>query len=312
MGEITRNIFNMCRGDHIYYNILNDDKLPEADIYLLHCFINHSEKFQEFNASGKIISIMHSDYKAGCRPSKHSDKIIVLTDSYRKEYGQKILDFIGKKISISDNINCGSINKINKKLDKHLEQIEIINSVIREYLFDLPMNYQSNNMIRICRNVPDKFADGIDDIIKEILIKYRNTFTLITDKPRNSNIYTEIYDIGISQNDIKKLHLATSPIYVIANGEFIEGQSLAMLEAMASGSAIVAYPSQSGFVETIGNAGFVVDSLTELKNKVEYLIKHEDERIRLGTLARERVKQFSNSIMIDKYNNLFDRIKGEK
>jgi len=278
MGEITRNIFNMATGKHLYYNILTDTTPPAADIYLLHCFINHAILFENFNADGKIISLLHSDYDLGCRPSKYSNRTIVLTEAYKKRYG------------------------------KVLKHVEVINAGVREYLFDLPMQYQKRDMVRICRNAPGKFHRKFDITIKSIIANYKNNFTLVTNKSRNNSIYIEVTDIEINDNFRKKYILSVNPIYIIANGDFEEVQSVALLEAMAAGCAIVCL-HQNGYQETLGGAGIIASDMHTLKRRVEMLINSESKRIKYGTLARERVMMYSNSIMIKKYNKLFDSMK---
>lgn len=100
-----------------------------------------------------------------------------------------------------------------------------------------------------------------------------------------------------THDDVAKL-LRTADIFVLpsvtARDGNEEGIPNALKEAMAVGIPVVS-TYHAGISELVdnGKTGFLVacaDS-KELARKIEYLIKHPEERLNMGVLARERIEQ---------------------
>jgi glycosyltransferase involved in cell wall biosynthesis len=85
-GQITRDVFYKCEGDHTYENIYfcNSD----ADIYLVHNFRNpkYLAAFKNFKAKGKIISLIHSSFP--CMPCDSADVVVTISWSWQNRLKQ--------------------------------------------------------------------------------------------------------------------------------------------------------------------------------------------------------------------------------
>ncbi len=94
-----------------------------------------------------------------------------------------------------------------------------------------------------------------------------------------------------------------------------EGLGIVILEAMNSGLAVVA-SNVGGIPEMVDNdeTGLLVEPANsdDLARGLITLIKDKDLRVKMGELAKERVKRFSSDIMIQKLEKIYDFCIEEK
>lgn len=91
-----------------------------------------------------------------------------------------------------------------------------------------------------------------------------------------------------------------------------EGFGLVLAEAMSCGRPCVSYNCESGPADIIqdGVDGLLVqpESISELAEKIEWMITHEPERKYMGRKARESSARFSISSIMPMWVSLFNRI----
>jgi hypothetical protein len=276
MGSITRDIYYNCIGEH-HYSLLGK-KTIKADIYILHCFKKHHEKFRNWKPpfkDAKVISLLHSS--PPCIYSKYSDKVVTISKTQDKE------------------MFCfeGTFSKMIYPGIKPLRHTQKINK---------------RSIIKIARGEPGKFHSKEAEVIDSIDAKY----TLICDNPylvkallpRKADI---IEGIKINDMESKENILAKHGIYADGHGDFEDTFCIALLEAMNAGLACVVLRDGNNFVldEVLGNAGIITNTPAKFKFAIEALIKDDNLRMLYGNLARVRAKQyFSVERMIAEWNQL--------
>ena len=122
---------------------------------------------------------------------------------------------------------------------------------------------------------------------------------LIGDGPREDEIHREVDVLGITdhvnflgiRHDVAAL-LASSQLFILASKS--EGFPRSILEAMRAGLPVIA-SDVGGVSEAVidGETGFLVprENVELLSNKIEYLLDHAQERIRMGKAGRRRFEQ---------------------
>ena len=101
-----------------------------------------------------------------------------------------------------------------------------------------------------------------------------------------------------------------SDIYVLSSRH--EGMGMALVEAMSCGLASVAFDCKYGPAEILSNreTGLLVEdgNVLELAKAMLWLIEHPDERLRMGSAAREFSKKYSKDIIMQHWVELFNRL----
>jgi hypothetical protein len=270
MNEVSRHIFNLTEGKHIRCHI--DNKvIPEADIYLLECILRDKAKFQEWkNPKGKLISLIHS----GNVCSKYSDRIVTLTESQKKDIVIPVgIDMNYYKYDIDYN------NKVYGRITPysvgkvHLEFSNIVKRV---------NNKIGSKCLMICNNIGNRKSPDIE--------------------------YIE--DIQRFENEKKAKALSQMSIFADMHHTYKETFSIGLLEAMASGLAIILYSTidQQAMWEVLGNTGIICKSIQEFEDKLIWLLENPEEKKKLGLKAKERAKLYSIENMVNKWNNLFKEL----
>ena len=275
MGSITRNIYNLCIGDHVWCYLW--DKHIEADIYILHCFKKHFKKFIKWKApnKGKIISLLHSSEP--CAPNKKSDLIVTISKTQQAQ-----------------------IYEDSKMIYPGIER------------FNPPSKYNYTDICKIARPEPGKFANGEAKVIDSIVNKYGNVYSLMCSNPQKVKYKIPkraalITNISIAQNQEKALFFEDKGIYADAHGDFEDTFCIALLEAMANGLACVVMRKGNNYVldEVLGNAGIIVDSIGKFEFAIEALIKNNYMRDLYSNLARIRARNiFPIERMIVEWNQV--------
>jgi hypothetical protein len=283
MGTISRTVYNETIGKHIYTNI-ESDKIPNADIYLLECFINGAKRYEEFKAqnNGKIISLIHSS--SSCRPSIYSDQVVNISYTWKGIWQSRGID--------SRMIYAGIDTK----------------------LYDCKKDYTKKTFGRITRYSRGKVHPEWNNIIGRVLDKYKDSrcYMISNNYPEiNQKRLNIIRDIKINEEERKAKYLAKINLFADAHNTFKETFSLCLLEAMASGCAIVLLRGQNAMEEILGNSGYICTTIKEFEDTIIKLLPDSEKMRELGLLAKSRAKDFETKTMIKKWNQLFkDMLNG--
>jgi glycosyltransferase involved in cell wall biosynthesis len=98
-----------------------------------------------------------------------------------------------------------------------------------------------------------------------------------------------------------------SHAYLYVQATEVGGTHPALVEAMAFGNCVVVNGTPEN-VEVIGDAGLVYkkNDVESLKDKLQYLVDHEDICSGFGKKAQQRAKEkYSWEMVVDEYENLF-------
>lgn len=105
-----------------------------------------------------------------------------------------------------------------------------------------------------------------------------------------------------------------SSLFVLSSR--FEGFGMVLIEAMACGIPCVSFTCPCGPRDIVrdGEDGFLIENedIPALAEKINYLIEHEDVRIRMGEKAREHIDRFRIENIALQWKNLFEEIIGEK
>jgi glycosyltransferase involved in cell wall biosynthesis len=121
------------------------------------------------------------------------------------------------------------------------------------------------------------------------------------------NLKQRVTLLGIVSPDHLNKIRSASVIFVLPSAS--EGLSLALLEAMAAGQAIIASRNESNAAALEdGKDGllFELDNWEDLATKILSVIEHKSLRLRLGQNARRHCQEkFSNSIAASQLERLY-------
>ena len=282
MGDISRQIYDLSYGNHIYCNINNPP--PKADIYLLECFINGYEKYVNFQkpyANSKVISIIHSS--GTCQPAKCSDQVVSLTYGWQEVLKRKGITSIAIPAGID-------ISKYNKDID-----------------------YNKKYFGRITRWSSGKVHFNFNKIVQDILNKYNDSKCfIISNNARkiNHERIQYIENIQIDEHDKKVNALSQFCVFADYHNTFQETFSLGLLEHMASGHACILYSvaPQPSMWEILGDNGIICNSEQMFIQKLNDLLLDYDMKKDYGEKAKLKAKTYSINRMINSYDQLFKNV----
>ena len=102
--------------------------------------------------------------------------------------------------------------------------------------------------------------------------------------------------------------LNQSSIYLMTS--YTESFGIVLIEAMSHGVPCIAYDSAEGAREIInsGANGFLIKNrnLEAMVKKIEDLIKNKEERLRIGTQARDSVRKFTSDVVAEEWFTLIE------
>ena len=91
---------------------------------------------------------------------------------------------------------------------------------------------------------------------------------------------------------------------------YTESFGIVLIEAMSHGVPCIAFDSAEGAREIInsGENGYLIKNrnFDVMIQKIVDLMEHEEERIRLGKMARESVKKYTSSIVGEEWFTLIE------
>jgi len=286
MGEITRQIYYNCIGDHFYHSLFNNE-IPFANIYILHCFKKHNELFINFKRpynKSKIISIVHSSEP--CFPAKNSDLVITISDTWH----DRLIELYGINNMC---IYAGLDESFYKKYEKD---------------FSKPV------ISRMSRPQVGKYHKLWPFLAKSLLSDNKNLSMRIKCKNYKNFMYIDhkrvnyIDNIQIFEYEKKIKELSKSNIFAMCHDTenvFVDTFCLELLEHMATGHACVIIGKyQPAIKEVIGKSGIICDDIEEWYFWVDRVVKNKELRESLALKAYERSKKYTADIMVNSYNEV--------
>ncbi len=164
---------------------------------------------------------------------------------------------------------------------------------------------------------------NIDKVLRAMAIAKKSvpdiSFAVTGHGAEESNLrrLAEELGIGSSVKFLGYLDLETLADAYRASDAFVvmstaETQCLGMMNAFASGIPVIAADAY-GLPEYVPkDAGFVVDpeNITELSERIVYLLSHPEEANRLGRNGKNFVKEFSASLVSGEWERIFRNILG--
>jgi glycosyltransferase involved in cell wall biosynthesis len=283
MNDNSRHIYYKSYGRHIFCNI--NDEPPKADIYFLECFIKDARKFKYFikpYSDSKIISFIHSSRH--CGPSIYSDKIVVLTNTWK-----------------------------DKMLKKGFDSI-VINNAIDINLYKYDIDYNNKVFGRITRYSDQKVHKDFNDIALNTLNTVKNSKCIIfcdnyENKPKHSRFIVDD-SIKIDESEKKAKKLSQLSLCADMHNIFVEVFPMGLLESMASGHCCLMYSKvyQKSTKEILGDAGVWCKTTKEFRKKLIELLKDSEQKKEYGLRAKARAKRYTIEKMIEKYDKLFREV----
>jgi hypothetical protein len=282
MGEITRIIYEECRGKH-EWALVDNLEPPRADVYILHCFSKRNSEFIHWQKpkGAKCISIIHSDKE--CYPASCSDKVVFLTAKHREKY----------KTTVPD------------------EKAFVINGGLDTYFFDDPhKDYKKIVIGRICRSDPGKFHSRYFELCARMKEKYGAEIKIITPDPdkigRKSGIRYE--SVVIADREAKKAALSEITIGLWGNGDFVDVFPLEVLELLSMRIPVVAYTKNQPAAREMF-PGMEWETWEQVEAGLEALCQSESMRREQGRLSREKAVTYDKRKMVTLYNKIMEALK---
>ena len=253
---------------------------------------------------------------------------ICITD-VRQEFRQHnvILKFFGKYL---DSIHFKIMNKADALIsltsadktnwEKHVNiPIFVIPNLVTVYPNDISCySERSNRIICVGRLTRQK---GFDYLIKAWAMISKKYPTWRIDIFGHGDMETTlnrmIIDYKLSdctrineQSDNIYEEYETSSIFVLSSR--YEGFGLVLVEAMSCGVPCISFDCPNGPAELIthGEDGLLVPlgDIEKLAESIEWMITHEEERLRMSNNVRQKAKQYTAEVIMPQWVELFEKV----
>ena len=162
------------------------------------------------------------------------------------------------------------------------------------------------------------YYKGVDTLLKAIAPVSGASLVIAGDGPLRNSLEALAHSLGVGSRvlftgslaeDIYPALFATADIFVLPSTHRTEAFGIVALEAMASGLPLVTTElgTATSFYNEHGATGFVVPpgDVRALAESLSALAGSAELRARMGRAARERVKDFSLSAMLDAYEAIY-------
>lgn len=247
---------------------------------------------------------------------------------FHRLQSKRLVDKILSRIMRYSFENCSTIRTLNKSMSQALRKLGIKNKIqeienrVNLQLFENPKDNQligsEVKLISIGNFVECKGHKYAFEAMNRLKKKYNISMVLISGgvlkdtyikKIQEYNINVKLID-RTSQEQLKD-YLRESSIYIQTS--LMEGMPRVILEAMAMKLPVIS--SKAGFTEgtiTDGENGLLTEigDVDGLVNAIEYLINHEEERVRLTENAyNDILDRFEWNKCFDKYRALLDKVE---
>ena len=236
----------------------------------------------------------HDDYKYATnvsRSARRLDYLVLVSSELQKFYAKKM-----------QNSNCMCIY--------------IPNSI--ENLPNKKAQLENTKLISVGRLSKEKGYIDLLKVYKRLNKDYPNwTLDIVGDGPERESIEDFIkkndLDVKVTLHGfqgkeyIDKL-LNQASIYLMTS--YTESFGIVLIEAMSHGVPCIAYDSAEGAREIInsGENGYLIKNrnLEVMVMKIEDLINNKEERIRIGSQARESVRKYTSDVVKEEWITLIE------
>lgn len=159
------------------------------------------------------------------------------------------------------------------------------------------------DLLRVFKRLNKDYPDWTLDIIGDGVER-----GAIEDFINDNELNTKVTLHGFQGKEYIDKILNQSSIYVMTS--FTESFGIVLIEAMSHGVPCIAYDSAEGAREIInsGENGYLIKhrNLEAMVKKIEDLIKDKEERIKIGSQARESVKKFTSDVVSEEWFTLIE------
>lgn len=242
------------------------------------------------------------------------------TFQYKNPLKRRILEkfaapFIDKQVAISEGVK----NYHCKRFKTNSSNFEIIpNGVPLEKFTKSPFNDVVKNIITVANLFPKTkgYEVSIESIKKLVKIFPNIKYHIVGEGPLREMIEAFIRDNNL-QNNIKLLGSCDNvPVILSKMDVFLlpslwEGFGLVNIEAMASGLPVIA-TNVGGVPEILGYGEFGIliepNNSEVITSAIELLINDVNRREGLCKKSLERAEKYKLSVMVDKYEKLYDEL----
>ena len=252
--------------------------------------------------------LLKVEYSLDIFTTKNADKVIAVNSSIKKYYEQKIskkIDFIPVPIKVKDFEFSG----VNRDLMRNELGIEDNKTKIIGYVGRFS---SEKNLFTLLTSFVDVVQDN--SLVKLVLVGTGPLEPQLREFVNKKGIEDKVIFCGV-RYDIDRI-LAGFDIFALPS--YTEGLSIALLEAMASGRAIICsdIPANNVLVRHNQEALLVNPyNPQELTRAVQLLCSNDSLRLKLGYNAKIRSRQYDEDIVFPKilqyYENLLYRKKNK-
>jgi glycosyltransferase involved in cell wall biosynthesis len=234
-----------------------------------------------------------------------SDKITVVSTENKKEFDRTYGRLSRKKIKIIPNgVNANDFAPGKPALDERfLKQLH--NKTVLLYVGVFRVRKRVFNLLFALSEVVKTNAD----VVLVLVGGGRDYETDILNLIKELNIEKHVIFVGKVPNEKVIEYLNASDVFCTLSS--YEGMPIAILEAMASGKAILTSRA-SGMIDLVGDGkdGYLttVDDIDQITEKMRRMVEQPKETKQMGKAARAKViKEYSWSLIADKYLELFKK-----
>ena len=277
-----------------------------------------------------IISYFPADLYNITRFQNHDIPIIQMVHGYPPAVFNKILkkNFIMRKIYkySFDKVHTFQVlmNSYKNKIDPFFEPKNIVRiaNPVRQHketeLVDL--NNEKKKIIYVARvekqvKQPHLLIEAFAKIAKEFpdwkveiwgSAKYKDYNEELANLIESNNLQNQVSLAGYTTN-IEDIY-RSADIHAFSSN--CEGFSLAIADAMAMGLPHIGFEYAHSINEIIVNEhnGFLVKDVDDFAQKLKILMLDKNLRIKFGKNAHNDMKEYSPEVLLDKWDNLFNKI----
>ena len=236
----------------------------------------------------------HENYKYAnnvSRSAKRLDYLVLVSSELQKFYAKELANSNCMCIYIPNSIESLPRRKsplANKRL------ISVGRLTKEKGYIDLLKVYK-----KIIKDYPDWNLDIVGDGVERKSIE---------DFIEKNNLSSKVTLHGFQGKEYIDKLLDQSSIYLMTS--YTESFGIVLIEAMSHGVPCIAYDSAEGAREIInsGENGYLIKhrNLEAMVKKIEDLIKDKEERIKIGSRARESVKKFTSDVVKEEWLTLIE------
>jgi len=254
----------------------------------IHGFVRGKDSFKK-----KILYIVLSYF---------TQRIIVVSKLIKENIATFPFIKMGKSETIVNGVSFnvdGTVDRIKKRKEIGLSHDDFVIGTVGRLFKEKNIEMQLEMiglLVNIIPNIKLVIVSKKYDYLKklEIIIKRLHI--------KNNVIFTGL------RRDIPEI-LLTFDVFVMSS--FSEGSSIAMIEAMYSGLAIVVSDVGGNSEIVINNKNGLLFDVNDIKmfcGHIQSLYKNEKYRLQLGKNAKLSTEKYSMKKMVEKYENIYDNL----